>query len=507
MVFVSLLLFLLLTGSPLAGQQEIAGKWDDNWLYGQWWSAPIPKYWKIAFALGQPDTSQVASPIGIAGLNYAMSNRDGRLLFYSNGMNLVDSTYQFMANGQKLNITTFSQYYDEGYPTFKHGMPLPVNKGDTLFRALHLIANVSDSLTIVQQYLFQHDIRFNPQYPDGVVTLKDHIAADGNYCAASFCATRHANGRDWWVALQEHDSNTFYFYLSTPEGVFYSHSQTIEDYVLTQWCQGVSTFSPDGTVFAHHDSQFGLHVFSFDRCSATLSNYRFVDVEYPWPVGDIIISPNSRFLYMMTNTEVLQFDLETEGAAALQASRDTVAVYDTTFMGPGATTFGVAAQGPDGKIYITPPAGSFWFHVIHQPDLPGDSCQFEHRGLALPGQNSPGSMPHFPNYRLGAMTGSPCDSLTTALAEPGPPPVQHLQLQPNPAWEHLDIELVEGLGHTRPWPVRVSTPAGKVVYRGVLPPYAYRHVLSVAGWPSGLYLVQVLDDTGRIRAVGKLVVE
>ena len=48
--------------------------------------------------------------------------------------------------------------------------------------------------------------------------------------------------------------------------------------------------------------------------------------------------------------------------------------------------------------------------VIHQPNLPYPDCMVEQHGIKLPTYNS-ASLPNFPNYRLGPLDGSPCDTL------------------------------------------------------------------------------------------------
>jgi hypothetical protein len=49
-------------------------------------------------------------------------------------------------------------------------------------------------------------------------------------------------------------------------------------------------------------------------------------------------------------------------------------------------------------------------HVIHSPDEPGEACQYQQHGITLPTYNSK-SIPNHPNYRLGPLDGSPCDTL------------------------------------------------------------------------------------------------
>jgi hypothetical protein len=66
--------------------------------------------------------------------------------------------------------------------------------------------------------------------------------------------------------------------------------------------------------------------------------------------------------------------------------------------------------GPDGKIYAACASGVKSFHVIHNPDEKGLNCDYQQHGVALPTYNA-FSIPSFPNFRLGPLDGSSCDTL------------------------------------------------------------------------------------------------
>ena len=76
-----------------------------------------------------------------------------------------------------------------------------------------------------------------------------------------------------------------------------------------------------------------------------------------------------------------------------------------------ATRFNLMQLAPNGKIYITVPSTrSRHLHMIDQPDSLGVACNVIQRGLELPYYHW-FNMPSFPNYRLGPLAGSPCDTL------------------------------------------------------------------------------------------------
>ena len=66
---------------------------------------------------------------------------------------------------------------------------------------------------------------------------------------------------------------------------------------------------------------------------------------------------------------------------------------------------------PNGKIYIcTGISTGRYYHVINNPDEAGIACNVQQFGLQLTTWYD-NTMPNFPNFRLGALKGSPCDTL------------------------------------------------------------------------------------------------
>ena len=118
------------------------------------------------------------------------------------------------------------------------------------------------------------------------------------------------------------------------------------------------------------------------------------------------VSPNARFLYVSSYLYIYQFDL---WADDIEASKETVAIYDG-YAAPFATRFYMAQLAPDGKIYLSCSNGVDILHVIHKPNEKGLACEVEQHGIQLPTYNA-SSMPNFPNFRLGPLDGSSCDTL------------------------------------------------------------------------------------------------
>ncbi|MBK7968866.1 MAG: T9SS type A sorting domain-containing protein [Bacteroidetes bacterium] len=120
-------------------------------------------------------------------------------------------------------------------------------------------------------------------------------------------------------------------------------------------------------------------------------------------------------MYVSSTNYVYQFDVT---AANIMSTKTTVAVWDGFYSPnpPFATKFDIAQLAPDGKIYIATGNSTLHLHVINQPDSAGLACDLVQHGVPLPAYNF-NSLPNHPNYFLGALAGSPCDTLTSLATE------------------------------------------------------------------------------------------
>lgn len=175
---------------------------------------------------------------------------------------------------------------------------------------------------------------------------------------------------------------------------------------------GQAVFSPDGSTYAKLNSPGSpgawLDIYDFDRCTGTLSNYRKI-FKKPGDICGLAISPNSRYLYLSLGRVLYQYDLY---AADLAGSETVVGEYDGFQSPPLWPTFFFMLQlAPDGKIYMNSASNVNRLHVISAPDFAGAACQFQQHAFAIPTLNN-WSLPNFPNYRLGPLDGSACDTLS-----------------------------------------------------------------------------------------------
>ena len=347
--------------------------------------------------------------------NISMSDQEGNLLFYCNGIDLMNAQHELMDNGEWMLQDVVAQYWkDDGYP-LKQGMTsIPYPGTDNKYLLLYTNrVNTNDTMTAHSNRLFFSTVDMSLNNGMGKVIEKKENFLYDTLDLGRLVLNRHANGRDWWMIISEWNKIAFYSFLINPDGIQQTNLQQINDSTNLELAgAGQAVFSPDGTKYARHRivnlGNF-IELYDFDRCTGVLNNFQIFEVDLPELSicgGGVAFSADSRFLYIPACHYLFRIDTD---APDPEATLELIAEYDG-FQSPFNTTFYTAQLAPDGKIYINTSGGSDRLHVIHRPNLPGDAFQLEQHGIRLPTQNAR-SLPNFPNYRLGPIDGSPCDTL------------------------------------------------------------------------------------------------
>jgi hypothetical protein len=214
--------------------------------------------------------------------------------------------------------------------------------------------------------------------------------------------------------------------------------------------------------------------------------------------GGACFSPSGRFLYVGTYWDLYQYDLE---STDIKGSEVHIAHYDGyRSKGIFRAMIGRMQWGPDCKIYVNCRSSMDALHVIHRPNEKGIACDFRPHELKLP-QLHGGTLPYFPNYRLGL---APlCDpELTVSVREI--PVLPAVYVFPNPARDKIHISVLEG--NSNAGRLQIYNTAGQRIKESVMVSGMNEYEIEVSGWQSGIYFYVIYLNDGRMMN-GKFVVE
>jgi gliding motility-associated-like protein len=330
-----------------------------------------------------------------------LADRNGNLLFYTNGNTVWNREHQVMLNGTGL-LGYVKWEFDEG-------TVVPVGiANDALIVPFPAREN--------QFYIFYNRISAGGM-PDtlsyalvdlerngglGEVLQKNQLVRGP--LTSKIAATSHANCRDSWILVQDYDSNRLVAYQLTPEGLMPPVVSAVGgitrgvDYEgkedVLQW--GRMKFSRDGRKLVVVNGSGNLtgfiELFDFDPATGVVSNP--LRLAIPADNGGQVhlrgveFSPDNTKIYYTNVMDMYQYDL-------------TAAEQPLTLLTPEEPYRGTwwdMQLGPDGRIYAASVTTTF-LGVINNPDAPGLGCGFDPTGFDLAGRLSSSALPAFlPTY-------------------------------------------------------------------------------------------------------------
>ncbi|MBK8845766.1 MAG: T9SS type A sorting domain-containing protein [Bacteroidetes bacterium] len=353
--------FYLLIGVLSIAQLAIAQKEAWNWYFGNTCAlnfstgAPLPLFNSI---MNQYEGSS------------SISDATGNLLFYTDGVIVVDSTHAIMPNGTGLM----------GNSSANQSALIIPNPGNP--SKYYLFSNSTFSL-----YFSEVDMTLNGGKGDVVLATKNTLVNPS--CSEKLAGVKHANGVDFWVMVHGTGNSTFYAYLVSAAGVTLTPVTTSIG-IVDIGAIGQMQFSPDGKkcAFGTYGGTNNCGIFDFDAATGIVSNP--IDIPVSNQVYGLSFSPNSRFLYRGHNpfgSAIYQYDCNAGSAAAVIASE--------VLVGSGfSNDEGHLQIGPDNKVYLARD-GLSNLGVIEYPDSPGVACGFNAVGPSLGGKFCGLGLPNF----------------------------------------------------------------------------------------------------------------
>ncbi|WP_298236790.1 T9SS type B sorting domain-containing protein [uncultured Algibacter sp.] len=329
----------------------------------------------------------------------SISDANGILLFYTDGITVWNKNHTVMVNGTEL--------YGDSSST-QSAIIVPKPKDPNIY-FIFTVDNFLDDQNFGLNYSIVNITLDNGL---GKVVSKNHNLL--RECSEKITAVLKDCISDaiWVVTFASSDGssnpyNTFHAFEVSDLGVNSLSVKSTFNIDIND-ARGYLKLSPDGTKVACANASDGLYLYDFDSSSGIVSNQTPVRIRGRAnnPYG-VEFSPNSKVLYVhssndffnnsgFTNPEdhrstLTQFDLTSDDLVNSTVTLDDRQLYR-----------GGLQLGPNGKIYRALSATYFIglpsLGVIHKPNTIGVACDYEHNGIGLDGFSSQGLPPFITSF-------------------------------------------------------------------------------------------------------------
>ena len=346
----------------------------------------------------------------------------------------------------------------------------------------------------------------------GAVVQKN-VPFDHYSAADCLTAIKHGNGRDWWIVNKlghlTTNTNQYYVYLIDSFGISPRISQNFNDAHDVDFQKLV--MNSNGTRFIQINFRGYMAEYAFDRCTGIITQLRTIYPETSNGSGrffwEAAYSPNDSLFYVSTaGTSVndvfylLQYNLM---APDVPASSDTLDSFSISTSGISA---GAVRLAPDGKIYFSRAYESLSvlnypypdsmrnyinenLSVINQPNNLGAACDYQPFSFYLGGKRTYYGLPNNPNYSLGPLVGSPCDTLYVATSEILIPNIRGV-LYPNPAVDNVTLKYQNN--SDAKIIIKIQDKLGQLLSSYIL--YGNEITFSTGNYTQGVYQVTIYEN-------------
>jgi hypothetical protein len=457
--------------------------YGNQWIFGRFSS---PNYSPSGTLLNFNDDTlkiePVDKPMELEGSCATMCDSAGKLLFYSNGCYIANATHQLMANGDSIGKGKLETSFCNtgGNPLIQGIIALPTPGSDQLYYLFY--TDIGDPyfmqpfFPLAPVTLYYSVIDMAMENGLGRVVEKNVILLQDTFSRGMIQATRHSNGKDWWIIQPKSHSNCYWTVLLTESGIDTSFLQCIGEIWGDNDPQGQACFSPNNLKYARGCFSYDLNIFDFDAGTGLLSNPIVLDFGLDtFNFNGIAFSSNSRFIYATCYDKVWQFDT---WAPNISASRVLVGELNTPVNIPDKTYFIQSRLAYDGKIYIAGRLHNKFLHVINRPNCYGLACDLKQYAIELEAPNA-NTMPNMPHYKQWSESDT-CEMVSsTDIVQQGH---RTIILNPNPAYHYVILEELES-GDEVQW-VDIS---GRVIKTSI----CQSNKFEIADLKPGFYLLKV----------------
>ncbi len=323
-----------------------------------------------------------------------ISDADGNLLFYTDGINVWNQAHNLMPNGSGLL----------GDPSATQSSIVVPDPGDT--NRYYIFTVPASELDIENGKLHYSVVDMRLESGQGDVSNKN-VALVGPV-VEKVTSVLHTNGQWVWVITHEWGTNAFYAYLVKDTGIDPPVISNVGDVHsgITSNAFGYLKASLSGTRLAlcrlvatnPFSSPGVFEIFTFNPSTGVVSNPIQSAPDFDRAYG-LEFSPDGSKLYVAKNGpttggaphELYQIDLWAGSATDILNSETLVG----TSPNPDPTSrLGALQLGRDGRIYVARGFNEY-LGVIENPNASGAACNYVNDGIFLGGRESRYGLPNF----------------------------------------------------------------------------------------------------------------
>lgn len=340
----------------------------------------------LNFSSGNPVNITGGQIIVMEGAS-AISDKNGQLLFYTDGITVWARNHTIMANGTGLA---------GGYGSSTQScIIVPKTKDEKQY---YIFTTDDEGGSRGFQYSIV-DMTLNSGL--GGVTIKNQPLVTP--CSEKVTAIRHCNKKDYWVVTHKYGSDAYYAYLATENGVdpnpVISHTGSFIP-ITYATMTGQLKSSPDGKKIIAMHKTIGAELSNFNNQTGVVSNTVEIFGNDNANHSGAEFSSNSAMLYLAIHgywyqpdltrySGIFQYDLSLPTITEIVNSKNEIYRYTPL------NAASVMQRGLDGKIYISQYERNY-LSVINSPESYGAACNFVNNGVSLPTQ-AESSLPNFLN--------------------------------------------------------------------------------------------------------------
>lgn len=332
-----------------------------------------------------------------------ISDADGNLLFYTDGILVYDRSHNIMQNGAGLRGNPSSS---------QSGIIIPKPGDPNIYYIFTVDTRFNQDVTPTGMHFYEVDLSLN----NGLGAVTTDISNPPNLlrdCSEKIAAIGASNGEDIFVVAYSslngslfENFNTFHTYTVSAAGVNTTPVRSTLPQQLSSR-RGYLKFSSDGSKMVSANMQDGTYLYDFDDVTGIVSNERTLEIPFPDFNGyGVEFSPNNEFLYISASNDFNGFGSEdpsnhTSSIYQFDLTRPTIEeINDSRFTLFSGRGFRSALQlGINGRIYRslseTFLTGTASLGVINNPDIRGAGANYVDNAISLNGRLSRQGLPPF----------------------------------------------------------------------------------------------------------------